>query len=152
MLLKQINEDAQCDQETKAQNEYLRKEPSAFLKQKQKVNKEPLQTEARRHKRVFSHNIDSSSEDEPLRMAGLEPRIQANSNYFKIEIAECEGKIDPKEFLDWLHTAERVFEYKDVSEDKKVKLLALRLRKYTSLWWANMCAKRVRERKSKIKT
>jgi len=33
-----------------------------------------------------------------------------------------------------------------------VKLVALRLRKYASLWWTNLCAKRVREQKSKIKT
>jgi len=30
--------------------------------------------------------------------------------------------------------------------------VALRLRKYASLWWTNLCAKRVRKRKSKIKT
>ena len=51
-----------------------------------------------------------------------------------------------------MHTVERVFEYKDVQEDKKVKLVALRLPKYASLWSTNLCAKRVRERKSKIRT
>jgi len=30
--------------------------------------------------------------------------------------------------------------------------VALRLRKYASLWWANLCAKRVREKKAKIRT
>ena len=50
-----------------------------------------------------------------------------------------------------MQTAERVFEYKDIPDDKKVKLVALRLRKYASLWWANVCAKRVRCRKSKIR-
>jgi len=80
---------------------------------------------------VFSHNNDSSNEDEPW---------------------EFEGKLDPEEFLDWLHTVERIFEYKDVPEDKKVKLVALRLRKYASLWWTNLCAKLIRERKTKIRT
>jgi len=78
--------------------------------------------------------------------------MQANSNDFRVEIPEYEGKLDPEEFLDWLHTVERVFKYKDISEEKKVKLVALRLRKYASLWWTNLCAKRVRERKAKIKT
>ena len=36
--------------------------------------------------------------------------------------------------MEWLHTAERIFEYKEVPKDKKVKLLALKLRKYASLW------------------
>jgi len=39
-----------------------------------------------------------------------------------------------------------------VPEDKKMKLLALRLRKYASLWWTNLCHKRIRERKPKIQT
>jgi len=35
---------------------------------------------------------------------------------------------------------------------KKVKLVALRLRKCASLWWTNFCAKRAKKRKSKIRT
>jgi len=35
---------------------------------------------------------------------------------------------------------------------KKVKLLALQLRKYASLWWTNLCAKRIRSQKEKIRT
>jgi len=101
---------------------------------------------------VFSREVDSSSEEEPTRMTREEPRFQANSDDFKVEVPEFEGKLDHEEFLDWLHTVERVFEYKDILEDKKVKLVALRLRKYASLWWTNLCAKRVRERKSKIRT
>jgi len=50
-----------------------------------------------------------------------------------LEVPEFEGKLDPEEFLDWLHNTERVFEYKDVHDDKKVKLVALRLRKYASM-------------------
>ena len=54
--------------------------------------------------------------------------------------------------MDWLHTVERVFEYKEVPKDKKVKLVALVLRKYTFPWCINLCAKQVRERKTKIRT
>ena len=85
-------------------------------------------------------------------MTRPESRFQANSSDFKVEIPEFEGKLDPEEFLDWMHTVERVFEYKDVSEDNNVNLVAFRLRKYASLCWTNLCAKRVRERKSKIRT
>jgi len=60
--------------------------------------------------------------------------------------------LDPDELLEWTHTVERVCEYKDVPDDKKVKLVALRLRKYASLWWTNVYAKRVRNKKSKIRT
>jgi len=47
---------------------------------------------------------------------------------------------------------ERVFDYKDVSEEKKVKLVALKLRKYASIWWANVVAKRARKGKAKIRS
>jgi len=49
---------------------------------------------------VFSHHLDSSTEDESLRIAKPEPRMQVNTNDFKVEIPEYEGKLDPKEFLD----------------------------------------------------
>jgi len=140
------------NQGLKAQNEYLRKQLGTFLKQKQKMNEEPIYSNPRRQEQVFSYTLDSSSDEEPLRMPELEPRMQFNSNDFRVEIPEYEGKLDPEEFLDWLHMMERVFEYKDVPEDRKVKLVALRLRKYASLWWTNLCAKRVRERKTKIRT
>ena len=124
MLLKKVHEDSQHNQETQAQNEYLWKQFGAFLKQKQKINEELLQSEPRRQEQVFSHNLDSSSEDEPLRMARPKPQFQANTNYFKVEILEFEGKLDPEEFLDWLHSVKCVFEYKDVPKDKKAKFVA----------------------------
>ena len=76
------------NQDLKAQSEYLRKQLGAFLKQKQKMCEEPLQSEPRRQEQVFSHALDSSSKDEPIRMAKLDPRMQANSNDFRVEIPE----------------------------------------------------------------
>jgi len=49
-----------------------------------------------------------------------------------------------------MNTVERVSEYKDVSDDKKVKLEALKLRKYGSIWWSNALSKRARKGKDKI--
>jgi len=39
-------------------------------------------------------------------MATPEPRFQPNTNDFKVEIPEFEGKLDQEEFLDWLHMVE----------------------------------------------
>ena len=47
---------------------------------------------------------------------------------FKVDIPEFEGKLDLDEFLDWLQTVERVFDFKDIPNEKKVKLVALKLR------------------------
>jgi len=151
-LASKIREDSQKQQETQAQNEYLRKQLGSILKQKQKLNEDTLQSEPREREQVFIHKVESSSKEEPIRMARGEPQFHANTNDFRVEVPEFEVKLDPEEFLDWLHSVERVFEYKDVPGDKKVKLVALRLKKYASMWWTNVCAKRLRERKSKIQT
>jgi len=43
-----------------------------------------------------------------------------------------------------MQTVERIFEYREVSKDKKAKLVVLKLRKYASLWWTNLLTKRAR--------
>ena len=57
-------------------------------------------------------------------------RFQEAHHDFKIDISEFEGKLDPDEFLDWLQPVERVFDFKDIPDEKKVKLVALKLRRY----------------------
>ncbi|KAJ9547219.1 hypothetical protein OSB04_019762 [Centaurea solstitialis] len=47
---------------------------------------------------------------------------------------------------------ERVFDYKQTTEENKVKIVALKLRKYASTWWSNTCLKRERAGKEKIRT
>jgi len=64
-----------------------------------------------------------------------------NFKDFTVKIPKFEGKLHPDEFLDWLHTVEHIFDYKDIPEDKKVKFIALRLRKYVPLLWTNLCVK-----------
>jgi len=62
------------------------------------------------------------------------------------------GWLSINHFIDWLQTMERVFEYKDIPDDKKVKLVALKLRRYASIWWQNIVSSRVRKGKGKIRT
>ncbi|OMP00001.1 reverse transcriptase [Corchorus capsularis] len=70
----------------------------------------------------------------------------------KVEIPEFDGNGQPDDFLDWLHTVERIFEYQDVPGNKKVKLVAIKLRKHASLWWESLLKKRERRGKDKIRT
>jgi len=60
----------------------------AYLKQTQQAHEESLQSDSKRQERVFSHQLDSSSDDEPLIVARPEPRIQASTSDFKLEIPE----------------------------------------------------------------
>jgi len=60
--------------------------------------------------------------------------------------------MDSDLFLDWLRMVKRVFDYKDISDEKNVKLVALRLPKYASICWANLVTKSIRKGKGKICT
>jgi len=50
-----------------------------------------------------------------------------------------------------MHAIEMIFDFREIPDKRKVKLLALKLRK-DALWWTNLYAKRVRQRKEKIIT
>ncbi|GJS90944.1 putative unclassified retrotransposon protein [Tanacetum coccineum] len=53
---------------------------------------------------------------------------------------------------EWIRTLERYYDYKETTDDNKVKIVALKLRKYASTWWSNVCLKRERMGKEKIRT
>ena len=52
---------------------------------------------------------------------------------FKVDMLEFEGKLDSDEPLEWMQIVERIFDFKDVPEETKVKFVALKLRKDASL-------------------
>ena len=56
----------------------------------------------------------------------------------KVEILDFEGKMQPEEFVDWLNNVERIFKYGDAPKNRKVKLVAIKLKKHASLWWKNL--------------
>ncbi|XP_031387093.1 uncharacterized protein LOC116200384 [Punica granatum] len=58
----------------------------------------------------------------------------------------------PEDFIDWLAIVERVFDFKNISEEKRVKLVAIKLKKHASVWWENLKRRREREGKRRIVT
>ena len=162
-ITNQMQELVSSNQELRAQNEYLKKQLGDSMKQKQKMQGSGgirIEEPSERPRRMRGENeedinralFELEEEEVPFVRAIRDPKPTSNLGDFKVEIPEFEGKLDPDEFIEWLQTVERVFEFKEIPEDKKVKLVALRLRKYASLWWTNLNAKITRERKSKITT
>lgn len=68
----------------------------------------------------------------------------------KVDLPEFQGRLQPEEFLDWLSAVEKFFEYKEIPEIQKVKLVATRLRGYASSWWDKVQEMRLRKGKPKI--
>jgi len=95
-----------------------------------------------------AHHEEMKNQNAYLRRPLGEPIKQRKA----VEIPEFKGRLDPDEFLEWLQVVERAFEFKEIPEDKKVKLVALKLRSFASLWWTSLLAKRVRQGKRKIQT
>ena len=132
--------------EKEAQNEYLLKQLDIFMKEKRRNMRSSSSSRGigssqakKGGKEALSD--ESSNEDESPRFPRRESRQPNNFNDFKVDIPEFEGRLDPDDFLEWIQTVERVFEYKEVPDEQKVKVIALKLRKYASLWWTNLLAK-----------
>ena len=70
----------------------------------------------------------------------------------KVEISKFEGRAQLDEFIDWLLTVEWIFEHKDVLEHRKVKIVAIKLKKHASIWWEHLKKQRAHEGKSRIET
>ncbi|KAL6191519.1 hypothetical protein ACLB2K_037909 [Fragaria x ananassa] len=77
---------------------------------------------------------------------------QAGQFDMKVVILEFEGKIKPEVFIDWLNTVERVFDYKEMPNHRKVKLVAVKLTKNASALWEQLNIRRLRMGKSRITT
>ncbi|KAJ9566128.1 hypothetical protein OSB04_002094 [Centaurea solstitialis] len=99
------------------------------------------------------------SEDEPSTVSArhLDRRPRESDRRWekgmRIDVPEFDGEsLNPEGFIDWLATVEEVFEFKGVPEDKRVTLIATRLRGRASAWWQQLKQTRSRLGKSKIVT
>ncbi|GJS17446.1 putative nucleotidyltransferase, ribonuclease H [Tanacetum coccineum] len=69
----------------------------------------------------------------------------------RINIPEFDGKtLNPEGFIDWLVTVEEVFEFKEVPENKRVSLIATKLRGRASAWWQQLKLTRERIGKPRV--
>ena len=85
----------------------------------------------------------SEEEEQPRRRNHVKRWNQEPRDDTKAEILEFDGKTQGDELLEWLLTIEHVFVLKEYTEEIKVKLVAIKLKTYASLWWKNV--KRDRE-------
>ncbi|GKD35371.1 hypothetical protein Tco_1250880, partial [Tanacetum coccineum] len=67
-----------------------------------------------------NHGEDSNSHGSVIKEGSS--GLRSNDN--KVNIPEYDGKLDPDEFVEWIRTVERVFDYKETTDDNKVKIVA----------------------------
>ncbi|XP_022855164.1 uncharacterized protein LOC111376433 [Olea europaea var. sylvestris] len=79
------------------------------------------------------------------------PRVQQQDAFqrwesgFKVDIPEFHGGIEADEFLDWLAAVEEILDYKEVPDNKRVPLVATRLRGRAATWWQQLKQNRIRQ-------
>jgi hypothetical protein len=68
----------------------------------------------------------------------------------KIDVPEFSGVLILDDLIDWINHVECVFEYHDIPNHKKVKLVGTKLKGRASAWWEQIQMQRVRFGKKKI--
>ncbi|KAI4325783.1 hypothetical protein MLD38_031150 [Melastoma candidum] len=113
----------------------------------------------RTHHASTSHSrLDNDDEEQPWReksqrgSSSVYRRQERRAPTMSVQIPAFEGNLDLEEFIDWMHTVERIFDYEEVPGEKKVKMATLKMKKYASLWWENTNQQRRREGRDKIRT
>lgn len=69
-----------------------------------------------------------------------------------LEILGYHHNLFGDDFMDWLDAVERIFDYQEVPDEKKVKLVAMKLKGGASAWWEQTKVTRERCRKPKVRT
>ncbi|KAJ0981854.1 hypothetical protein J5N97_010109 [Dioscorea zingiberensis] len=69
---------------------------------------------------------------------------------FRVELLEFTGTLRAEVFIDWLNEVEGIFEYKEVPDRLKVKLVTIKLKGRASAWWEQLRRSRDRQGKTKI--
>ncbi|KAI3760252.1 hypothetical protein L1987_50645 [Smallanthus sonchifolius] len=99
---------------------------------------------------------DGSSSEEGYERGPRQERGDGNRRWdagIHTDIPEFDGtSLNSEGFIDWLVSVEEVFEFREVPKNKRVSLIATRLRGRASAWWQQLKMTRNRLRKSRIVT
>ncbi|KAA0054966.1 transposon Ty3-I Gag-Pol polyprotein isoform X1 [Cucumis melo var. makuwa] len=82
-----------------------------------------------------------------------ERQQRENSEYkMKIDLPSYDGKRNIENFLDWLKNTENFFAYMGTTKNKKVHLVALKLKGGASAWWDQITVNRQKQGKHPIRS
>jgi hypothetical protein len=95
-------------------------------------------------------------EEEQLECMNFEERmlraLEGRNDGIKMEVSEYAGSLKPEELIDWLNTMEFFFEWKPMTEEKKVKFACTKLKGHAMIWWDHVQKDRKKKGKDKIRT
>ena len=118
----------------------------------------------RRQRRTPPQQVEEEDEDDdgygstnPFaehRTQGCRPPAQVHANRwengFKLDIPEFSRCMQPEEFLDWVAAVEKILDFKEVLEDRRVSLVTTKFQSRAAAWWQQLKQARVWRGKLKI--
>ena len=70
----------------------------------------------------------------------------------EVDIPYFSGNLNIEDFIDWLANISKFFDYMEVTKEKRVGLVAFRLKGGASAWWEKLQTRRVHEGKQLVRT
>ena len=80
----------------------------------------------------------------PVSISGIYYSHDMPEALLKNDFPEFSGHLNIEKFFQWLFEVERFFEYREISDKKKVKFVAHKLKKSAWDWWEHMQRMRTR--------
>ena len=68
------------------------------------------------------------------------------------ELSTYDGSLIAEHLIEWISELDKYFEYDEVEEYKRVRLVVMRLKGHASLWWDSVQIERRRKNKPLIKS
>ncbi|KAI8564419.1 hypothetical protein RHMOL_Rhmol03G0180100 [Rhododendron molle] len=53
----------------------------------------------------------------------------------QVHVPDFEGKLNANEYCDWTASLEAFFDWKDLSDERKVQFVATKLKGHALIWW-----------------
>lgn len=89
--------------------------------------------------------VRDDSVGEPATHLDVIPGILRSRSHF-------DGHLHIEDFLDWIRTVENFFDYSEIAEEQRVKVVAYKLKGGAFAWWEQLQYKRKREGKRPIRS
>lgn len=78
--------------------------------------------------------------------------LEGRSDAIKIDVSDYAGSLKPEELIDLLNEMGKFFEWKPMTEEKKMKFACTKLKGYAMIWCDHLQKERTRNDKEKSKT
>ncbi|PWA56672.1 reverse transcriptase domain-containing protein [Artemisia annua] len=125
-----------------------------LMNQRRPRNRNRRESEDEESENPFGEGDGSSSDEQERRPRRNEREDNRRwESGLRVNIPDFDGDtLNPEGFIDWLAAVEEVFEFKDIPENKRVPLIATKLRGRASAWWQQLKLTRERVGKPKVTT